>query len=115
MRAEIDLWGDELFQHAEEGIRLGHLPHLGGQVELGDDLAHVLAAAVEVVFQIGDELRGIPEQGLQGEFGGIVKHLDGGMAQAIGIRQREFGLLLLKAHLLQHGGPGLLQQAINAP
>jgi hypothetical protein len=37
------------------------------------------------------------------------------MAQAIRIEQRELGLLLLKAHLLQHGGLCVLQQAINAP
>ena len=115
VRAEIDLRRNELLQHAKEGIGLVHLPNLCGQVELGDDLADVVAVAVEVVGEIGNELGGIPEQGFQGELGGVVKHLPGSVLQPLGVQHGHLGLLLLKAHLLQHGGLGVLQQAINAP
>ncbi len=99
----------------EEGIGLRHLADLISEVELGDYLADVFAEAIEVVTELGFQLRGIAEQGLESEARGNVEDLPGGMPEAIGIEHRQFGVLLLEADFREHRVLGLLQQAINTP
>jgi hypothetical protein len=112
---EVDGGGDEFLDDAVEGVGHGHLADLVAQVELLDDLGDVGAEGVEVLVEVGLELGGVAEQLLEGELGGVVEDLAGGVAEAGGVEDGHLRFVLLELHLGQDGVLAVLEQAVDAP
>jgi ATP-dependent RNA helicase HelY len=69
------LFGNELLDHVVQYVRLRHLSDLVAQIELLDDLLHVVGEAIEVVLQVGFQLRRVSEQRFQRETGRVIEHV----------------------------------------
>ena len=59
--AEVDLFGNELFDDVVQHVGLRHLADLVAKVELLDDFLDVVGEAVKVVLQIGFQLRRVAQ------------------------------------------------------
>ena len=74
VRAKVDVRQNEPLDEMAE-VRFIELVELAAEVELGDDLLHVVGKAVEVVAEIGLELLGLVEQPPERELRRVVKRL----------------------------------------
>ncbi len=81
--AEVDFEIEELGDEGAEGVGFGEGGELVAEFEVFDDFLDVGGEAVEVVFEIGEELllAGVGFEVAEGEFGGVVRGLFGGVAE----------------------------------
>jgi len=81
--AEVDVGIEEFVDEGAEGVGFGEGGELVAEFEVFDDFLDVGGEAVEVVFEIGEELllAGAGFEVAEGEFGGVVEGLLGGVTE----------------------------------
>ena len=82
-RAQVDVGGGQLLDQRAEGVGFGQARDLVAELEVVEDVLDVGREAVEIRFEVGGELlaAGARPQVAQGERGGVVEGLAGGLSQ----------------------------------
>jgi hypothetical protein len=114
-RGEIDVRVQELGDQRAQRVGARQRGQLIPELEVLQDVLHVRREAVEVVLEVRQQLllAGAGFEVTQGEAGGVVEGLPGGLAQCRSL----FGDASLVEHLLgvEHGRLGGLQHGVHAP
>ena len=94
---EVDVGIEELADEGAEGVGFGEGGELVAEFEIFDDVLNVGGEAVEVVFEVGEELvlGGAGFEVAEGEAGGVVEDLAGGGGES--------GVLFGDAGLVEEG------------
>ena len=81
-RAQVDVGGGEFLDQRAEGVGPGQAGDLVAEFEVVEDVLDVGREAVEIGFEVGGKLlaAGTRPQVAQGESGGVVEGLAGGLA-----------------------------------
>ena len=82
-RREVDVGVEELVDHSSDGVGLGQRLQLIAELEVLDDVLNIRREAVEVIFEVGEELL-LTAAGLQiaqRELRGVVERLAGGLGE----------------------------------
>ena len=111
---EVDFGIEEFGDEGAEGVGFGEGGELVAEFEVFDDFLDVGGEAVEVVFEIGEELLlvGAGFEVAEGELGGVVEGLVGGFAEG-GVLFGD-GVGIEELFCLEDGGFGGFEDGVEA-
>jgi len=115
---QVQIRGDEFFQHIQQHILLRHVAYLGFEGKLFNDFFHVGAETGQIVFHIGKQnlliVGGGVEQFFQGPLASVVKHISCGILKALVIQLSQAHVIFLKGYLFQYVFFGGFQKRVQA-